>query len=649
MKNNLLTLSCGIFLVSNFVNAQSGLQCSHTKSQAHSFDRSNTLSLEYIALTEEYDVHFYKLDVALERTSTDIAGYVEIHVKVKSPILDTFLVELFEDIPISAIQLNGITSVPFTRVGSAVIVPVNFVAGDSFYMKISYAGTPPTALTNPLGGAGMSNNDSPSWGNYVTWTLSEPYSAYEWWPCKQSLTDKADSVYVFVTTDATNKAGSNGLLTDIVDVGGGKMRYEWKSKYPIDYYLISIAVAEYVEYNIYANPIGASQPILVQNYVYNNPATLPYFQDEINNTVDFIEYLSTIYGLYPFELEKYGHCMAPISGGTEHQTMTTLGFFNDGLTVHELGHQWFGDNVTCASWSDIWLNEGFASYTEHLMYEYFYPGDEITDMQDRHDDVMSEIWGSVWVLDSLDEGSVFSGRLVYNKGAAIIHTMRFLINDDAVFFDVLKNYQTTFKDSTAHASDFKTILETETGINFTNYFNEWYYGEGFPTYSIEYNQINSSVFIEVNQTVSMAGVTPYFTNDLELALTDDLGNTTIIRLSDIAGATSLHSIGFPGTLVSIEIDPNNWIINQDGAITENTSLVSLVENENTFSIYPNPTTEMLTIESAETTSYQIYNSMGQIVKTGNLIVGKNQLNVEEFSNGVYTIKTLTGQEVFVKR
>jgi len=649
MKNNLLTLSCGVFLVSNFVNAQSGLQCSHTKSQAHSFDRSNTLSLEYIALTEEYNVHFYKLDVALERTSTDIAGYVEIHVKVKSPILDTFLVELFEDIPISAIQLNGITSVPFTRVGSAVIVPVNFVAGDSFYMKISYAGTPPTALTNPLGGAGMSNNDSPSWGNYVTWTLSEPYSAYEWWPCKQSLTDKADSVYVFVTTDATNKAGSNGLLTDIVDVGGGKMRYEWKSKYPIDYYLISIAVAEYVEYNIYANPIGASQPILVQNYVYNNPATLPYFQDEINNTVDFIEYLSTIYGLYPFELEKYGHCMAPISGGMEHQTMTTLGFFNDGLTVHELGHQWFGDNVTCASWSDIWLNEGFASYTEHLMYEYFYPGDEITDMQDRHDDVMSEIWGSVWVLDSLDEGSVFSGRLVYNKGAAIIHTMRFLINDDAVFFDVLKNYQTTFKDSTAHASDFKTILETETGINFTNYFNEWYYGEGFPTYSIEYNQINSSVFIEVNQTVSMPGVTPYFTNDLELALTDDLGNTTIIRLSDIAGATSLHSIGFPGTLVSIEIDPNNWIINQDGAITENTSLVSLVENENTFSVYPNPTTEMLTIESAETTSYQIYNSMGQIVKTGNLVVGKNQLNVELLSNGVYTVKTLSGQEVFVKR
>jgi len=649
MKNILLTLSIGIFLAPNFVNAQSGLQCSQTKSHSHSFDRSNAISLQYIGLTEEYDVHVYKLDVAWARTSTDIGGYVEIYVTVKAPILDTFLVELFEDIPISDIQLNGITSVPFTRIGSAVIVPVNFVAGDSFYMKISYAGTPPTSITNPLGGAGMSNNDSPSWGNYVTWTLSQPFSAYEWWPCKQSLTDKADSVYVFVTTDATNMAGSNGILTDVVDVGGGKMRYEWKSNYKIDYYLISIAVAEYVEYSYYANPVGGAQPVLIQNFVYNNPATLPYFQNEIDNVGDFIEYFSTLYGIYPFELEKYGHCMAPIGGGMEHQTMTTLGFFNDGLTVHELGHQWFGDNVTCASWSDIWLNEGFASYTEHLMYEYFYPGDEISDMQDRHDDVMSQPWGSVWVLDSLDEGSVFSGRLVYNKGAAIIHTMRFLINDDALFFNVLKDYQTVFADSSAHASDFKNILETETGINFTNYFNEWYYGQGFPTYSIEYNQINSSVFIEVNQAVSMPGVTPYFTNDLEVAITDNLGNTTIFRLGDIVGATSLHWLTFPGTIVSIEIDPNNWIINGVGTIVENTSLVSVDENEMALNVYPNPTTEMLTIESAETTSYQIYNSMGQIVKIGNLVVGKNQLNVESLTNGVYTIKTLSGQGVFVKK
>ena len=647
MKSTLLFIS--LLSVTGFSFSQAGLECSHLKCRHNSNDRSASLPLEYIALTEEYDVHFYKLDIALERTSTDIAGSVEIHVHVKAAVLDTFLFELFEDIPISDIQLNGAISVPFTRVNSAVIVPVNFISGDSFFMRIDYAGTPPTAFTNPLGGAGMSNDSSPSWGNQVTWSLSQPYSAYEWWPCKQSLTDKADSVYVFVTTDAANKAGSNGILTDVVDVGGGKMRYEWKSNYAIDYYLVSVAVAEYVDYTIYANPTGAPQPIMIQNFIYNNPSTLPYFQDEIDITADFIEHFSDLFGMYPFADEKYGHSMAPIGGGMEHQTMTTQGYFTDGLTAHELGHQWFGDNVTCASWSDIWLNEGFASYIEELMYEEFYPGDELSSMLDRHDDIMSQNGGSVWVEDSLDAGVVFNGRLTYNKGAAIIHTLRFLIDDDAVFFDVLRNYQVTFTDSTAHASDFKAILEAETGMDFTNFFNEWYYGEGFPTYSIEWNQTNSSVWIELNQSVSMPGVTPFFTNDLEIGLVDDMGNTTVFRLGDISAASSLHYLGFPGTITDVVIDPGNWIINENGSITENTSLVSIAENQNTIAVYPNPAGAFVVVESNEAMTYQILNAMGQVVQAGSLVAGKNQLEITELSAGTYIVKTEGQQNTFVKR
>jgi aminopeptidase N len=646
MKISLLS-ACFLFSTS-FSFAQSGLQCSHMKCQHHSNDRSASLPLEYIALTEEYDVHFYKLDVALERTSTDIAGSVEIHVHVKAPILDTFLCELFEDIPISDIQLNGTLSVPFTRVGSAVIVPVSFVSGDSFFMKIDYAGTPPTALTNPLGGAGMSNEFSPSWGNQVTWSLSQPFSAYEWWPCKQSLTDKADSVYVFITTDASNKAGSNGILTDVADVGGGKMRYEWKSNYPIDYYLVSVAVAQYVDYTIYANPVGSPQPIMIQNYIYNNPSTLPYFQDEIDNTADFIEHFSNLYGLYPFVYEKYGHCMAPIGGGMEHQTMTTQGYFDDGLTAHELGHQWFGDHVTCASWADIWLNEGFASYTEELMYETFYPGDELASMQDRHDDIMSLPHGSVWVEDSLDAGAVFSGRLTYNKGAAIIHTMRFIINDDALFFDVLQAYLTTFADSTAYGSDFKATLETVTGNDYTAFFNEWYYGQGYPTYSIEWNQENSSVWIQLDQSVSMPGVTPFFTNDLEIGLVDDLGATTVVRLGDITGPTSLHYLGFTGVITDIVIDPNNWIINDEGGIIENTSLVSIAENQAGVMVYPNPANATIWLDIPAAATYQVMNAMGQVVASGTAVSGKNEITISQLSAGNYSIRTPFGTTGFVK-
>ncbi|MBK9591114.1 MAG: T9SS type A sorting domain-containing protein [Crocinitomicaceae bacterium] len=648
MKKYFTFLASLFIFITGF--SQSGLTCSHHKSSRGFTERSNTLSLEYIALTEEYDVHFYFLDVALENTSTDISGSTEIHVTSKVAVLDTFLFELHEDLVITDILLNGLTSTPFTRVGSAVIVPVNFTTGDAFFMKIIYGGTPPTPFTNPLGGAGMTQDNSPSWGNEVTWTLSEPFSAFEWFPCKQSLNDKADSAYTFVTTSSTNMAGSNGVLTAVTDMGGGLDRYEWKTRYPIDYYLISIAVAEYVDYTIYANPVGAPAPIMIQNFVYNNPACLPYFQSEIDNTADFIEYFSTLYGLYPFHEEKYGHCMAPISGGMEHQTMTTQGWFEDGLTVHEMGHQWFGDNVTCASWSDIWLNEGFASYTEHLMWEYFYPGDELSDMQSRHDDIMSAAGGSVWVLDSLDAGAIFSGRLVYNKGAAIIHTMRFLINDDAVFFDILQTYQQTFADSTAHAANLKEIMETISGIDFTNYFNEWYYGQGYPTYSIEWNQINSAVFIQLNQITSMPGVTPFFTNDLEIALTDVLGNTTIYRLADIDGSSTFHTLFSPGEIVNIEIDPNNYIINADGTIIENTSLVGIDEkSESVLSVYPSPATTELTVESTETNFYQLINSMGQVVATGNLIAGKNNIDISNLSSGVYLIKTSTEQKRFVKK
>src|SRR5690606_33758647 len=118
----------------------------------------------------------------------------------------------------------------------------------------------------------------------------------------------------------------------------------------------------------------------------------------------------------------------PLSGGMEHQTMTTQGYFEKGLTTHELGHQWWGDNVTCESWADIWVNEGFASYSEYLMLENLYPNETTSHMLDIHNNVKSNPNGSVWVQDSLNESRIFSGRLTYDKGAAIVHTFRFIMN-----------------------------------------------------------------------------------------------------------------------------------------------------------------------------------------------------------------------------
>jgi aminopeptidase N len=262
---NYLPILLAVLSFASFAQKENHMYCSKRDRFSNHQMKSASLSVAQIAETERYNVHYYGLDVKMNHLSTAIEGTVEIHATANE-LLDSALFELFQSFTISQITVNGIPSA-YSRVLSAIKVKVNASAGSNFVIKIDYNGTPPTAQTNPLGGAGMTNDFSPSWGNQVTWSLSEPFSAYEWWPCKQSLTDKADSCSVKITVPNVCKAGSNGKLINVVPLGNGNTRYEWKHRHPIDYYLISVAVAKYVEYNVYANPAGSTGPVLIQNYI----------------------------------------------------------------------------------------------------------------------------------------------------------------------------------------------------------------------------------------------------------------------------------------------------------------------------------------------------------------------------------------------
>jgi aminopeptidase N len=591
--------------------------CSHVKS-AHKQLKSNTFTVAQIAETERYDVHFYFLDLNMTNTTTTLSGTVEIHASAREN-LDSALLELFPTFVINSIEVDG-TPVAYSRVATALKVPVNATQNQSFVIRVDYQGTPPTAASNPLGGSGMTNDFSPSWGNQVTWSLSEPFSAYEWFPVKQSLRDKADSSAMHITVPTSCKAGSNGILEQVVDLGNGTHRFEWKHRHPIDYYLISVAIAHYVEYTVTANPSN-SGPVTIQNFIYDNPQTLLNFQSDIDETADFIELYADLFGPYPFADEKYGHCMAPLGGGMEHQTMTTQGSFSKGLTSHELAHQWWGDHVTCASWADIWVNEGFASYSECLMLENLYPGQQQTDMLDRHDNIMSQPDGSVWVEDSLNEGRIFSGRLTYDKGAAIVHTLRFLINNDSLFFAGLQQYQTLYADSTALGVDFIQVMEDVSGMDFTNYFEEWYFGEGFPTYSTRWNMVGNDLLVEISQTASASAITPLFTNDLEIRFDRQVLTDTIIRFP-INAATNQYVIPNAGNVVNVlSLDPKNWIINAGGSIVHDVNFVSVGVLENTLAnavtISPNPTEGPFTVAMQQPGKYTltIIDTKGRAIKT----------------------------------
>ncbi len=612
-------------------------------------NESNILKLKQSPKINDYDVYFYFLDLNIERTSVYVSGNVSIYAKVVAPLLDTFVCELHSNLNVDSIKLNG-QNVSFNHISDEIYVPVipNIATNTSFSVQIFYKGTPPT------GGffSGISNATSPTWGNQVTWTLSEPFNAYQWWPCKQVLTDKADSAWIFITTNNQNKAGANGILTGITPMPNNKLRYEWKTRYPIAYYLISASVAKYIDYSIYAKPASLiNDSILIQNFVYDNPSTLNYFKSQIDLTVDFINLYSDLYGLYPFWKEKYGHCMAPLGGGMEHQTMTTLGSFSFYLTCHELSHQWFGDNVTCASWSDIWINEGFADYSEYLAAQYLISQTEADNqMLNKHNNIMSQPGGSVYIPPYLavDENRIFDQRLSYNKGGAIIHMIRFELQDDTVFFNVLKNFQAQFGKSVATGLDLKNVLETTSGKNFTDFFNQWYFGEGYPTFDIIWEYKNDTVYFSSTQFTSTT-VTPLFKMLMEYKFVGPVGDTTIRVYQN--NFINHYKIPVSKPVTNIIVDPNNWVINGNGSV-----ILNLKEPQNTlcFTVFPNPSENYISLNLFDDNYKDCY-SVNIYDMTGKLVFSKNYnepniiIDISKLFKGIYIVKAFNDRDSYIKK
>lgn len=628
-----------ICLVSSAFSQETTTHCSKRSNFANQLKISPYVNAAQVLQQKKYDVNFYKLSLNLTNTTTNLSGVVEIHAKATQTI-DSVLLEFFNGFTINDVLVDGV-STPYGRYGSLLSVPVNETTGASFVITVDYEGTPPTAATNPLGGSGITNAASPSWGNQVTWTLSEPFSALEWFPCKQDLKDKADSVQVNVRVPDHLMAGSNGVL-DSVTTSAGYKTFHWMHRHPIAYYLISVAVADYQEYTIYANPVGSTQPVKIQNFIYNHPQYLANFQEDIDETVDMMELFADLFGPYPFQDEKYGHCIAPLSGGMEHQTMTTQGFFTRSLTAHELAHQWWGNHVTCGSWADIWINEGFASYSEYLMlYHLYSPNTAQANMASVHNNVMSQPGGSTWVADSLNESAIFNGRLVYDKGGAIVHTLRYIINNDELFFDMLKEFQIVFADSTATGLQFKAFAEDFTGMDFTNFFQEWYFGQGYPTYSVQYNNAGSDVYILVSQTTSFPTSVLTFSNPLDVRISRSGGlGDTIVRLHAAFEQTYNVVSGIENFQAVTAIDPLNYIINKSNGITHNPTLsVPTLEEEKLIVLYPNPTDQFLTINCADGAprTLRIFDQKGKIVLERS-IQSTESIDLSAYKSGQYLVE-----------
>ncbi len=651
MKRTILSLIMVMAVTIGFSqhshSLEEGMMCSHVKSSL-SGDFSKYLYNWQSPLLDNYDVTFYHLDIEVSNTDTYVGGNVIINANAVADI-DTFAFELKDFHTITQIFVDGVEYTAWDRENDNVLVPITQIPeGNSFSAQIYYGGTPPT------GGffSGLSHATS-NWGPEVTWTLSEPFAASDWFPVKQDLEDKADSVWVFLTTESSNIAGSQGLLTNTVDLGNGYTRYEWKSGYPIAYYLISFAVSEYQEYNIYAHPEElTNDSILIQNFIYDAPGVLNAYKSGIDATAPMVELFSDLYILYPFWEEKYGHCLTELGGGMEHQTMTTMGGFSFGLVAHELGHMWFGDNVTCATWSDIWINEGFATYSNYLAEEFingWTSGQSF--IKGAQDYAMSSPGGSVYIpIEQIFPGNeyrIFSGRLSYNKGAAIIHMLRHEMDSDSLFFLTMETFQTDFTDSTATGEDFKNTAEEVTGREWNDFFDQWYYGEGYPIYDIEYYNYEGTTYFSVLQSTSSS--TPFFDQHVDMRLYFDDASDTLISFHQNDNLVEFDFYSGKNVMY-IQVDPYDWNMEYVADISVNiTEIVSPV----TFRLGQDRLSDKVTLYFSEkelsSKNITITDISGKVVYRADSDLSSVEIRTSEFSNGIYLISASNGNSKFVEK
>ena len=609
--------------------------CSHFKQLALQKKMTGTYSFA----AQNINIVYHRLEWYINPSVLYIKGGVTTYFKTLEPNVSQITFELDTAMTVDSVRYHG-TSISYADSGSYllnILLPSALANNTLDSLTIYYQGAP--------GSSGFGSFiQATHAGSPIIWTLSEPYGAREWWPNKNDLSDKIDSIDVFVTCPAAYRAASNGLLVGEWASGSDKV-YHWRHRHPIATYLVAVAVTNYAVYSDYAQLQNALVEVL--NYVF--PEDSAYAAQNTPKTISSLQLYSNLFIEYPFADEKYGHAEFGWGGGMEHQTMSFMGGFSHELISHELAHQWFGDMVTCGSWHDIWLNEGFATYCTGLTYEHM-PGYPYWEnwRSGKINHIISDPGGSVYCDDTTSVGRIFSSRLSYSKGAYVLHMLRWVCGDSA-FFAGIKNYllDANLTYGYAKTSDLKSHLEAASGKNLTEFFNDWYYGQGYPKYDVIVD-VCGGTNVTINQTQSDPSVS-FFEMPVPIRLKGYGFDTTIVFDNTSSGQS--FSINLPALIDSAFFDPEMHIV-----CTHNISIVAGLENNNpnlNITVWPNPAEGVIHIKSDDAVIHDIIilSPDYKIVKhfSGKRVKGNNKLDINDLSSGLYFVKIETSKGNYLQK
>ncbi|MBK6765504.1 MAG: M1 family metallopeptidase [bacterium] len=535
---------------------------------------------EQTALDEtqaDYDVFYYELWIDLRNfAGQQITGHTDIHGQALIPDFRDVVLDFCDTLAVGSVRGTGRQLLSYTRGSQQTVVTLerDYALNEEFALTVYYRG-------RPCLGGGISTFDwfNRSVSSYTVpsiATLSEPTGARDWWPCKDAPHDKADSARIHLIVADTLTATSNGLLEGITVLPANSRQFSWFEKYPIASYLICASATNYAFFrDWYVTVSGDSMPL--DYYVYPEKLTQSIADFEI--MPEAITVLTERFGEFPFLDEKYGHSMFRWSGAMEHQCNTSYGrsIVNglgtyDWILVHELGHQWWGDMVTLADWPHIWLNEGFASYSEALWFEHLGGANGLRDYMVNGQPV-SDPSGPV-----VNPSSLFDGNTVYNKGAWVLHTLRGAINNDSLFFAGLREYRARYEYGAATTDDFIAAMNDIVGYDIEPFIHAYLYEVNRPTYRYSYGTGTVDGVLRTAVRLRQIHATPAvpFVNRCELRF----GGAQTVTQSALCGDyREEYTFDMGHSPTSLTFDPNAWFLKSSASealqpVILNTSLSS---------------------------------------------------------------------------
>ena len=494
-----------------------------------------------------YDARYYALDLSLDPTSKILTGTVTMWLTVTGGPLAEIDLDLADNMVVSSLTSAGVPAIyTHTRGILRVDLDRTYATGESATLVILYAGNP----------AGAAFGWDTAAGQPMIWTLSDAFGARTWWPCKDYPDDKADSVDVRITVPSGLITASNGRLRQQSDNGTQAFSW-WHESHPITTYLVSLAIHPY---HVYSDWYHAASGDSTEIRFYNYRASIPQVEGVQAKVKDMMEIFTARFGEYPFADEKYGQAEFPWGGGMEHQTCTSLGHgaFTEWVMAHELAHQWWGDLITCSSFHDIWLNEGFATYSEALYAEalggrnaYF---DEMLAAQRFGP-------GTIYVPSTDNWNRIFDSDLSYNKASWVPHMLRGVMGD-STFFAALRAYRAQFAYRSASTADFARVMTEVAGRDLRPMINRWIMGEGYPIYRYDWTKATGDEGWAVSVRLRQVQETPIFPMPVRLAVRVEGAGSDTLRTFTVesTGRDSTYTLNLTRRPLRVDVDPDEWIL-----------------------------------------------------------------------------------------